>query len=147
MTLTLHTLSPSRGSRKKRRRIGRGNASGRGIYSGRGQKGQKARSGGRKGLKLLGMKKLLQSTPKTRGFRSSIPRPEIMNVGQLEKRWNPEAVITPASLHAQGLIRSRKDGVKILGDGRLTKKLTIQGCAISKNARKKIVQAGGTINK
>ncbi len=71
MTLSMHTLRPSKGSKSKPKRVGRGNASGKGTTAGRGGKGQTARSGGRNKLKLLGMRHLMLQTPKLRGFKST----------------------------------------------------------------------------
>ncbi|PIY78798.1 MAG: 50S ribosomal protein L15, partial [Parcubacteria group bacterium CG_4_10_14_0_8_um_filter_35_7] len=85
MSLSLHNLKSRK--RKKRKRVGRGNASGHGTYSGRGLKGQKSRSGGKKGLKLKGFKVIIQNIPKTRGFKSIHPKMEIVNTGDLEKKF------------------------------------------------------------
>lgn len=148
MSLLLHVLKPAPRSTSRRKRIGRGNASGHGTYSGKGQKGQRARSGkGRERLRRLGMKKLLQSTPKVRGFRSMYARARVTNVGALERVFVSGSVVTPRALHAVGLIRGDDGAVKILGDGALTKKLTIRGCQVSASAKEKIEKAGGTIQK
>jgi len=87
MPLTLHTIKPFSGSKKKVKRVGRGLGS-TGTYSGRGQKGQRARSGGRGGLKLLGMKRIILATPKLRGFKSPYPKMVAVNIGDLEKKFN-----------------------------------------------------------
>lgn len=145
MPFTLSNLKPSPGSRTRVRRIGRGAGSGRGTTAGKGTKGQRARSGGRKGLKRLGLKRIMQRIPKHRGFKSIHPRPAVVNVGDLEARFASGAVITPQALAAIGLVRSAKNGVKILGDGALTKALTVKGCEVSKSAKEKIEKAGGKI--
>ena len=144
MSLTLSTLQPASGSRKKFRRFGRGVGSGRGAYSGKGRKGQKARAGGRKKLKLKGLRKLVEHLPKIRGFRSRYHRLSLAHIYDLDQL--PEgAVVTPAFLYERGLVRDDHFGVKILGDGLLTKKLTVKGCTLSASAKEKIEKAGGTI--
>lgn len=146
MPLSLSNLKPARGSRKKAKRIGRGNASGHGTYSGRGVKGQKARSGGKGGLKRLGMRRLILSFPKVGGFRSLRLKPVIVNINDLEQVFPSGAEVSPKTLLKVGLIRASAAGVKILGDGKLTKKLTVKGCAVSESAKKKILDAGGEVN-
>lgn len=145
MPLTLYNLKPSSGAIKRRKRVGRGNASGHGTYSGRGQKGQRARSGGRKGLKLKGMRRRLLQIPKKRGFRSLYPKLAVVNVGALENKFPAGAEIAPAILKQRGLIEKDKIRVKILGDGALTKNFIIKHCAVSKSAKEKIEKAGGKV--
>lgn len=116
-----------------------------GTYSGRGQKGQRARSGGRKGLKLMSMKRLIQSTPKLRGFKSHYPKFTVVNLSELEKKFNEGERVTPKTLLEKGLVGKIGERVKILGGGELKKKLTIGGCALSSSAREKIEKAGGKI--
>ncbi|MEK9129993.1 MAG: 50S ribosomal protein L15 [Patescibacteria group bacterium] len=141
--LTLHNLKPAEGSRKKVQRVGRGGK--RGTYSGRGLKGQKARSGGKRGLQLKGLKKMIQSIPKKRGFRSINLKPEIVNIKQLNINFKDNDEITPKILVEKKLISKNKNGVKILGDGELKKKLIIKGCIVSKSAKEKIEKAGGKV--
>ncbi len=144
MALTLHTIKPFSGSKKKVKRVGRGLGS-TGTYSGRGQKGQRARSGGRKGLKLLGMKKIIMATPKLRGFKSPYSKMLAVNVGDLEKKFNDGARVTPKTLLEKGLVGKMKVLVKILGNGEIKKKLTIENCSVSESAKEKIEKAGGKI--
>ncbi|MBU1146330.1 50S ribosomal protein L15 [Patescibacteria group bacterium] len=144
MSLTLHTIKPSSGSRKKVKRVGRGLGS-TGTYSGRGQKGQRARSGGKGGLKLLGMKRIIMSTPKLRGFKSPYPKMVAVNVGDLEKKFNDNERVTPKTLLEKGLVGKMKVLVKILGSGEIKKKLIIENCAVSVSAKEKIEHAGGKI--
>lgn len=144
MALTLHTIKAFPHSRKKVKRVGRGLGS-TGTYSGRGQKGQKARSGGKKGLKMLGMRRIILSTPKLRGFKSFYPKMAAVNVMSLEKKFNDGERVTPKTLLEKGLVGKMKVAVKILGDGELKKKLIIEGCAVSAGAREKIEKAGGKI--
>lgn len=146
MSYTLHTLAPASGSKKRSRRLGRGHGSGRGKTAGRGTKGQKARTGGRGGLKRLGMRRMLLAQPKSRGFRSIHPRPAIVNLDDIERVFPANAPITTDALVRAGLIpRVTNGGVKILGRGAITKVITVRGITVSDPAREKIVAAGGTI--
>lgn len=142
--LTLHTIKPFYKSKKSRKRVGRGFGC-HGTYSGRGQKGQRARSGGKKGLKLKGIKKVLLGIPKVRGFHSPYPKVAVVNVGTLNEKFKENDVITPDTLLKMKLVDKIMGGVKILGDGELKKKLIIQGCTVSDSAKEKIEKAGGKI--
>ena len=135
------------GARHRRKRIGHGIGSGHGKTSTRGQKGQRARTGSRKRPGFEGGRNpLIRSIPK-RGFRQKArPMPvgfDIVNVGQLEPLSAGEQV-SPERLKALGLIR-HPERVKLLGDGKLTKRLTLQVHAASASAREKVSQAGGKI--
>lgn len=138
--LTLHTLAKGRGRLKRRR--GRGNAS-RGNYSGRGMKGQRARSGGKGGLKLLGLKQSFLGVPKKRGFTSPQTRPQIVGVAKLEQVFAAGAEIGLKELYKAGLILSMRRPVKILGKGKLSKKFVVKTQAASQGAREAITAAGG----
>ncbi|MDO8425385.1 MAG: 50S ribosomal protein L15 [bacterium] len=142
---SLHTLKPGPNSKRKHRRIGRGHGSGRGKTAGRGTKGQKARSGGRGGLKRLGMKRMLLQQPKVRGFKSIHPKPESVNIGTVAGCITVGTMVTPKSLAAAGLIPHARNGAKILGGGSCTKQLTFKDVEVSAGAKAKIEQAGGTI--
>ncbi len=145
MQLTLANLKPARGAHKLRRRIGRGHGSGRGKTAGKGTKGQRARAGGRKGLKRIGLKRVMQRIPKHRGFHSIHARPAIVNVGVLEAVFENGTKITPFLLEKHDLVQNVRSGVKILGEGTLNKVFTFSSCAVSKSAREKIEKAGGKI--
>lgn len=145
MTFTLHTLKRSAGRAKAAKRLGRGWGSGKGKYSGKGVKGQKARSGGGAGLKLKGLKKQLQSMPKLSTFKSLYPKYAIVNLELLEKNFNDGDKITSAVLFEKGLINTRTNGVKILGRGVVTKKFTVIVDDASGTAAEAIVKAGGAI--
>lgn len=145
MTLLLHNLKPAKGSRKKRKRVGRGDSSGRGSYSGRGQKGQRSRAGGKGGLKIRGFRSVVKSIPKKRGFKSIHAKPEIVNLEQLQKRFKSGESVTPQVLLKKGLIGNIKTRVKILAKGEIKKKLIIEGCILSKSAEEKIKKAEGEI--
>lgn len=144
--LTLSNLVAAKGSKKKKRRVGRGNASGKGNYSGRGMKGQRARSGGKNKLVLKGVKTYLQRIPKSRGFKSLVHKIETINIGLIDQTFNAGAEISPAILAGRGLIKTARYGVKILGEGKITKKFTIKANQFSKTAKDAILKAGGRIN-
>jgi len=145
MPLSLSNLKSFVGSVKKIKRVGRGNASGHGTYSGRGQKGQKARSGGKRGLKLKGFKRLMQNIPKLRGFHSLHSKMEVVNIGKLEEKFENGAIIDSKELIKVGLIETDRFGVKILGEGKLTKKFTVKADAFSNSAKEAIEKTGGKI--
>ena len=126
MTLKLHNLKPAKGAKKRKKRVGRGNASGRGTYATRGLKGQRSRSGGKGGLKLRGMKANIQNIPKLGGFKSLKPKLKIINLKDLEKTFKDKEVITAAKLIEKGLLKNTKPGVKILGMCKISKKLTVR---------------------
>lgn len=144
MTLTLHTISPKKGSTKPRKRIGRGLGS-KGTYSGRGVKGQRARSGGRSGLQLKGIRGIMLSTPKVRGFSSGKPRMQVVSVADISKHFKTGAKITPKILFKIGLVDSAAEPIKILGDGAIAIQITLSECKVSASAKQKIEAAGGTI--
>lgn len=143
--LSLNNLQPAKGSTKKRKRVGRGNASGHGTYSTRGLKGQKSRSGVT-GLKRLGMKPMLLNLPKVRGFKSKMPKNQTVNLFDLNKYFKDGDKISPKTLVKAGLILDAAAPVKILGQGELkTKKLELVGVKISDGAKKQIEKTGGKV--
>jgi large subunit ribosomal protein L15 len=143
--MKLHELKPAEGSRKRRKRIGRGVGSGHGTTAGRGTKGQNARSGGgiRPGYEG-GQMPIHRRLPK-RGF-TNIFKTEyaIVNVGDLT-RFESGAVVDAAALIASGLVKGRYDGIKLLANGDLSTSLTVQVDRVSRAAREKIEAAGGTV--
>lgn len=143
--MKLHELRPAEGSTKSRKRKGRGIGSGLGKTAGRGQKGQKARSGS--GVRIGfegGQMPLYRRLPKI-GF-TNIFRKEyaIVNVGDLDIFENG-AVVTPEELKKAGLVKAEKNGIKILGNGELNKQLTVRANKFSKTAEEKIVASGGKV--
>lgn len=144
MSLALHNLKPAAGSKKTKKRVGRGLGS-TGSYSGRGVKGQRARSGGRSGLQLKGLRSLMLKLPKQRGFQSLEKKPAVINLGVLAKNFADGSTVTPKLIAAKKLVKSIESGIKILGDGELKHRLVIKGCLVSKPAEEKIKQAGGEI--
>ena len=141
--MNLHELSPAAGSNTKAYRKGRGNGSGNGTTAGRGQKGQWSRSGG--GVRVGfegGQMPLVRRLPK-RGFNNIFAKPmEAVNVSALEK-FEDGAVVNAQSLLEKGILSKCQYGVKILGKGEITKKLTVQATAFSASAKEKIEAAGG----
>jgi len=143
MELTLNTLKPSVGSRKKKLRIGRGNGSGHGTYSGRGTKGQKARSGGTNRLKYKGAQAVIRRIPKLRGFKSFKIKPEIVSISALEIKFKDSETIDSDKLKEVGLIKMSSSKVKVLGGGEFKKKLVVKANSFSKSAKEAIEKAGG----
>ena len=141
--MKLHELSPVPGSTHVNKRKGRGNGSGNGKTAGRGQKGQKARSGG--GVRIGfegGQMPLARRLPK-RGFNNIFAKPlEAINVSALEK-FEDGAVVTASDLLEKGILSKCEYGVKILGNGSISKKLTVRANAFSESAKAKIEEAGG----
>jgi large subunit ribosomal protein L15 len=142
--MKLHELKPAEGSKHARKRLGRGIGSGTGKTAGKGHKGQNARSGGgvRPGFEG-GQTPLLKRIPK-RGFNNTRFATEYveLNVSKLNN-FEAGTVVTPELLREKGIIKSFKDGVKVLGNGELTVGLTVQAKAFSKSAIEKIEAAGG----
>lgn len=142
--MKLHELRAAEGSTKNRKRRGRGTATGQGKTGGRGMNGQKSRSGG--GVRLGfegGQMPLYRRLPK-RGFTNRNSKEIVgINVSALE-RFDNDTVVTVETLLETGVIKNPRDGVKILGDGELTKKLTVKVDAFSEGAKAKIEAAGGT---
>ncbi|KRN89823.1 50S ribosomal protein L15 [Ligilactobacillus ceti] len=139
--MKLHELQPSEGSRKVRNRVGRGTSSGNGKTSGRGQKGQKARGKVRLGFEG-GQMPLFRRMPK-RGFKN-VNRKEyaIVNLETLNK-FEDNAEVTPVALVEAGIIKNEKDGIKVLGNGALNKKLSVKAHKFSASAKAAIEAAGG----
>ncbi|KNZ42815.1 50S ribosomal protein L15 [Acetobacterium bakii] len=144
--MKLHTLSPAPGSKKTPKRKGRGTGSGLGKTAGRGQDGQKARSGGgvRPGFEG-GQMPLARRLPK-RGFSNARFKKtfSIVNVGELNV-FDANTVITPELLLEYGFIRKLRDGLKILGNGEVEKAFTVKAHKISKSAEEKILAGGGKV--
>lgn len=142
--MKLHDLSPAAGSSKERKRIGRGPASGQGKTAGKGHKGQKARAGRGMRAGFEGGQMPLQRRIPKRGFNNIFATEmAIANVATLDKYFDDGAIVTVDALIEKGIIKKTLDGVKILGQGELTKKLTVQANAFSDSAKSKIEAAGG----
>ena len=141
-----HYLAPPKGARRNKRRVGRGDGSGRGSYSGRGMKGQKSRSGkgprpGFEGGQLPLIKRLSMRRGFTNIFkkRFSLVKLEMLN------RFPEKAEVTPERLAEAGLVDSPKSPVKVLGNGELSKPLTVVAHKFTRSAQQKIVAAGGSV--
>ena len=141
-----HQLTPPKGARRARKRIGRGNAAGGGTYAGRGLKGQKSRSGfglipGFEGGQL----RLIKGLPMTRGFNNKFKTYDSLitldDLGQFDAGEH----ITPEFLQARGLLRNQRSPIKILGNGEVSKSLTVAAHKFTQSAREKIEAAGGTV--
>ncbi|MGI6212515.1 MAG: 50S ribosomal protein L15 [Anaerovoracaceae bacterium] len=141
--MKLHELKAPEGSRKNKKRIGRGSASGQGTTAGRGMNGQKSRSGG--GVRLGfegGQMPLYRRLPK-RGFTNIFAKEyKTVNVEDLN-RFEAGTVVTPELLREAGLVKQVKDGIKILGNGELKNSITVKADKFSKSAVEKIEAAGG----
>ena len=142
--MKLHDLSPAAGSAKERKRIGRGPASGQGKTAGKGHKGQKARAGRGMRAGFEGGQMPLQRRIPKRGFNNIFATEmAIANVAALDKHFEDGATVTIDALIEKGIIKKTLDGVKILGNGEISKKLTVQANAFSDSAKSKIEAAGG----
>jgi large subunit ribosomal protein L15 len=149
----LHTLAPAPGSRRPRKRVGRGEGSGTGKTSGRGQKGAGSRAGAKDRARFEGgQNPIHMRMRKLRGPNKKMSMPfepfrthtQPVNVADLEARFDDGAAIDPAAMKAAGLATRRGIPVKVLGEGELTKKLTVHAHGFSKTARERIEAVGGT---
>lgn len=145
--MNLHNLKPRPGAKRRVKRLGCGESSGLGKTSGRGHKGQKSRSGGgvRPGFEG-GQMPLHRRLPK-RGFNNTRfqDKVAVVNVASLNERFEDGDTVSMETLKTARLVKGTYDGVKVLGNGDLTKKLTVSGCKVSASAKEKIEKAGGSI--
>ena len=145
MSLALHSLKPSPGSSRGKKRLGRGNASGHGTTATRGTKGQRARQGGRKGLVQFGVKHFVSRLPKARGFKSFKAKSQVVILRALENLADG-TVVTPELMRQRGLIMNAEKPVKIIGQSKsLPKNLVVKVQAISAGARVVITKAQGLV--
>lgn len=140
-----NTIKPARGSKRKRKILGRGNASGHGNYSTRGGKGQTARSGGSRGLNLKGFKYLMASAKKLRGFHSLKVKPAEVYLSDLDKKYNEGEIVNLSSLKEKNIINNNAKAAKVVFKGDLVKKLTLEGITCTPKAAEKIKSVGGEI--
>ncbi len=145
--MKLHELRPAKGSKKERKRVGRGDSSGSGKTAGRGTKGQKSRSGGNLPPYFEGGQlPLVRRLPRVRGFTNIFKTQfSAVNLDRLNERFGKGDEVTPATLTAAGLIKSPDELVKVLGRGELDKPLTVKAHGFSASARSKIEAAGGRV--
>ncbi len=143
--MQLHDLTPAPGSRKKRKKVGRGPGSGMGKTSTRGHKGLKARSGGnvRPGFEG-GQMPIYRRLPKRGFFNIFKTKNAVLNLKDLD-RFEDGSTIDINTLREAGMVKGRIDGVKVLGLGETTKKFSLKNILVSKTAKEKIESAGGTI--
>jgi large subunit ribosomal protein L15 len=144
MVLSLNNIHPAPGSTQKKKRLGRGPGSGLGKTAGRGNKGQKSRSGYSQKTGFEGGQMPLQRRLPKRGFTNIFKKEWIeINLSSLEQNFNANEEITPELLHSRGLIKKAKRDVVVLGNGEITKALKISAHRFTKSAREKIEKAGG----
>ena len=142
--MELSNLKPKKGARHAKKRVGRGPGSGHGKTAARGEKGQKSRSGFSRMRGFEGGQMPLHRRLPKRGFTNIFKKEHaIVNVSDLE-RFDNGATVDEAALRKAGLVKGRNDGIKILGDGKLSKKLTVHAAKFSASARKQIEAAGGS---
>ena len=141
--MKMHELAPAIGSTKESKRIGRGHGSGNGKTAGKGHKGQKARAGHGMRAGFEGGQMPLQRRVPKRGFNNIFATKfAIINVADLEA-FEAGAVVDAAALQDKGLVKKLYDGVKVLGNGNLSKAVTVKASAFSESAKSKIEAAGG----
>ena len=142
--MKLHELSPAPGSTSERKRIGRGPASGQGKTAGKGHKGQKARAGRGMRAGFEGGQMPLQRRIPKRGFVNIFAKEiAIVNLSAIDEKFADGAVVDVEALIEAGLVKKALDGVKVLGNGDISKKLTVKANACSESAKAKIEAAGG----
>ncbi len=147
VTMMEHEVSPPKGARRNRKRVGRGDAAGGGSYAGRGLKGQKSRSGKsvRPGFEG-GQLPLIKGLPMKRGFNNRYKTYyELVNLGTLDERFATGTTVTPELLHGLGIVRRTSLPVKVVGDGDLSHPLTVVAHKFTASARAKIEAAGGSV--
>jgi large subunit ribosomal protein L15 len=142
MSISANTIN-QRDAKRKKKRVGRGNASQKGTTAGRGMKGQRARSGGRSKTALRGFRIALQKIPKNRGFVSLVSKKETVTLSTLSRVTSEGEVVTPFTLAKKGVIADASNGVKVVATGTIDKKITLSGCGASKAAIEAILGAGG----
>lgn len=145
MALSLNNIKPAKGSTHKKKRVGRGPGSGLGKTAGRGNKGQKSRSGYSSRPGFEGGQMPLQRRLPKRGFTNIFKKQWIeISLAKIEASFNSGDVVSPEILHNRGLIKKAKHDLVILGNGELTKPLTISAHRFTKTAENKIKKAGGS---
>lgn len=145
--MQIHELKPAKGSAKKSKRLGRGNASGKGTFCGKGCKGAQARTGGAKRANFEGgQTPVLLKLPKLKGFKNPNHVDfQVFNLSALENNFQDGDTVNHITLAENGLLKRHMSPVKILGTGKLTKKLTVICEAVSASAKTAIEKAGGSV--
>ena len=146
MAISLNTLKPAKGSTHKKKRVGRGPGSGLGKTAGRGEKGQKSRSGYSRKIGFEGGQMPLHRRLPKRGFTNIFKKRWLeVSLAALEQHFEADAEITPEVLHDRGLIKKAKYDVVVLGNGEVSKPLRVSAHRFTKSAREKIEKAGGAV--
>jgi len=144
MTLSLNNLKPAKGSTHKKKRVGRGPGSGLGKTAGRGEKGQKSRSGYSRKLGFEGGQMPLHRRLPKRGFTNAFKKRWLeVSIAALDQHFSADEEVTPELLHERGIIKKARYDVVVLGNGELSKALRITAHRFTKSAREKIEKAGG----
>ena len=144
MTLSLNKLHPAKGSTHKKKRVGRGPGSGLGKTAGRGEKGQKSRSGYSSKIGFEGGQMPLHRRLPKRGFTNIFKKHWIeVSLEALEKHFSADDEVTPEVLHNRGIIKKPKHDIVVLGNGEISKSLKVSAHRFTKSAREKIEKAGG----
>ena len=138
----LHLLKPATGSRKSRKRVGRGDSSGHGKTATRGAKGQKARTGGKRGLARFAVRGAVLRIPKKRGFTSAKQAPVAVTLERIASAF-PSGTVTPRQLVKAGLVDSVRYGVKVIGSAKLEQPLTVEAHRFSRTAKSSLAAAKG----
>ncbi len=147
MGISLNTLKPAKGSTHKKKRVGRGPGSGLGKTAGRGEKGQKSRSGYSAKIGFEGGQMPLHRRLPKRGFTNIFKKRWVeISLASLEQHFEADAEITPEVLHDRGLIKKARYDVVVLGNGEVSKPLRVSAHRFTKSAREKIEKAGGAVN-
>jgi large subunit ribosomal protein L15 len=143
--MELNNLKPKKGARHAKKRVGRGPGSGHGKTSARGEKGQKSRSGYSRQMGFEGGQMPLHRRLPKRGFTNIFKKTyAVVNLADLE-RFDNGATVDEAALRQAGIVKGRHDGIKVLGNGKLSKKLTVSATKFSETAKASIEAAGGTV--
>ncbi|HJT67592.1 MAG TPA: 50S ribosomal protein L15 [Pyrinomonadaceae bacterium] len=146
MAISLNTLKPAKGSTHKKKRVGRGPGSGLGKTAGRGEKGQKSRSGYSRKIGFEGGQMPLHRRLPKRGFTNIFKKRWVeISLAALDQHFNTGEEITPEVLHDRGLIKKAKHDVVVLGNGEVSKALRVSAHRFTKSAREKIEKAGGSV--
>jgi large subunit ribosomal protein L15 len=146
MAISLNSLRPAKGSTHKKKRVGRGPGSGLGKTAGRGEKGQKSRSGYSRKIGFEGGQMPLHRRLPKRGFTNIFKKQWLeVSLAALDKHFSADEEITPEVLHTRGLIKKAKHDVVVLGNGEVSKALRVSAHRFTKSAREKIEKAGGAV--
>jgi large subunit ribosomal protein L15 len=145
MTLAANTIKPAYGSKRTSKRVGRGNASGKGTMASRGGKGQTARSGGQRGNAMRSLRPSFLKVPKLRGFKSFKNRPVVVTLSTLNKVAKAGDLVNLVFLKDKGIISGTTLSAKIISTGMIDKKVNVEGILASKSAVAAIEKAGGKV--